>query len=159
MKTNRLVEIRRAWRGNSSRFYSPALWMTDVELEAVAARVKGCPVIVIHRAVKTAEVGSDLLERLTADSNGESNGATQSQATETRDQERKIASRSIKIEAIGDFAYRKIKPRIRLNGRWLEQAGFRPGHRVEIHLPKPGEMTLQFKEQLTHLMLENQGKR
>jgi hypothetical protein len=54
--------------------------------------------------------------------------------------------RTLKIEAIGDFAYRKVKPRIRLIGHWLEQAGFKPGHRVEIHLLKPGEMTLHFKE-------------
>ena len=55
--------------------------------------------------------------------------------------------RSLKIEAIGDFAYRKIKPRIRLSGHWLERAGFKPGHRAVIHELKPGELTLQFKEQ------------
>jgi hypothetical protein len=55
-------------------------------------------------------------------------------------------TRSLKIEAVGDFAYRKIKPRIRLSGQWLEKAGFKPGHRAEIHVPRPGEMTLQFKE-------------
>lgn len=60
-----------------------------------------------------------------------------------------LSQRTLKIETIGDFAYRKIKPRIRLSGHWLEQAGFKPGHRVEIHLLKPGAMTLQFKE--THL--------
>jgi hypothetical protein len=57
-----------------------------------------------------------------------------------------ISRRTLKIETVGDFAYRKIKPRIRISGHWLEQAGFKPGHRVEIHLLKPGEMTLQFKE-------------
>ena len=56
--------------------------------------------------------------------------------------------RTLKIETVGDFAYCKIKPRIRLTGHWLEQAGFKPGHRVEIHLLKPGEMSLQFKENL-----------
>jgi hypothetical protein len=55
-------------------------------------------------------------------------------------------TRNLKIEAIGDFAYRKIKPRIRLSGLWLERAGFRPGHRVEISSSKPGELSLQFKE-------------
>ena len=40
--------------------------------------------------------------------------------------------RSLKIEAIGDFAYRKVKPRIRLSGRWLEEAGFTPGKRVSV---------------------------
>ena len=55
--------------------------------------------------------------------------------------------RSLKIEAVGDFAYRKIKPRIRLSGQWLENAGFKPGHRVEISSSKPGELSLQFKEE------------
>jgi len=56
--------------------------------------------------------------------------------------------RTIKIEAVGDFAYRKIKPRIRLSGQWLERAGFRPGHRVEILQSNPGELSLQFKEEV-----------
>ena len=37
-------------------------------------------------------------------------------------------TRTLKIEATGDFAARKITPKIRLAGRWLEQAGFKPGH-------------------------------
>ena len=56
-------------------------------------------------------------------------------------------ARSLKIEAIGDFVYRRIKPRIRLSGQWLERAGFKPGHRVEISSPNPGELSLQFKEE------------
>jgi hypothetical protein len=55
-------------------------------------------------------------------------------------------SRTLKIEAVGDFAARKIKPRIRISGRWLGQAGFKPGHRVSIHSLKPGELTLQFQK-------------
>jgi hypothetical protein len=66
---------------------------------------------------------------------------------------KEIRQRTLKIEAIGDFAYGDIKPRIRLSGRWLERAGFKPGQHVEIHLLKPGEMTLQFKEEPT----ANQG--
>jgi len=63
------------------------------------------------------------------------------------DLEKPDRRRSLKIEAVGDFAYRKIKPRIRLSGHWLENAGFKPGHRVEISSSKPGEMSLQFKEE------------
>jgi hypothetical protein len=63
------------------------------------------------------------------------------------DLEKPVKRRSLKIEAIGDFAYRKIKPRIRLSGQWLEKAGFKPGHRAVIHVAGPGELTLQFKEQ------------
>jgi hypothetical protein len=54
--------------------------------------------------------------------------------------------RTLKIEAVGDFACGEIKPRIRLSGLWLERAGFKPGQRVEIHLHKPGEMRLQLME-------------
>ena len=57
--------------------------------------------------------------------------------------------RTLKIEAVGDFAGNKVKPRIRLTGHWLERAGFRPGHRVEISFSKPGELSLQFREEST----------
>ena len=54
--------------------------------------------------------------------------------------------RILKIEAVGDFAAGKIKPKIRLSGNWLEKAGFKPGHQAAIHVSRPGELTLQFKE-------------
>ena len=55
-------------------------------------------------------------------------------------------TRNLKIEATGDFALRRIKPRIRLMGQWLEMAGFKPGHRVEIQSLRVGELTLQFRK-------------
>jgi hypothetical protein len=55
--------------------------------------------------------------------------------------------RSLKIESAGDFFFRKITPRIRLAGRWLEQAGFKPGHRVEVRCEQPGSLSLRFLEQ------------
>lgn len=58
-----------------------------------------------------------------------------------------LGVRTLKIEAVGDFARKKVKPRIRITGRWLERAGFRPGHRVEISSSKPGELSLQFREE------------
>ena len=54
--------------------------------------------------------------------------------------------RNLKIEAAGDFALGKIQPKIRLTGRWLERAGFKPGHRVEVRLVEPGTLALQFVE-------------
>lgn len=60
--------------------------------------------------------------------------------TETR-------TRMLRIEATGDFFRKKITPRIRLNGKWLERAGFKPGNRVAITLEQPGTMTLRFVEQ------------
>jgi len=52
-------------------------------------------------------------------------------------------TRTLKIEATGDFWRRKIKPKIRLCGHWLEHAGFKPGHHVQVTVLKPGELTLQ----------------
>ncbi len=46
--------------------------------------------------------------------------------------------RSLKIAATGDFWRGKIKPQIRLAGRWLELAGFKPGRRVQIEISQPG---------------------
>ncbi len=55
--------------------------------------------------------------------------------------------RSLAIEATGDFFYRKVTPRIRLAGKWLEQAGFKPGHRVEVRIEQPGSLSLRLMEQ------------
>ena len=52
-------------------------------------------------------------------------------------------TRNLKIEATGDFAARKITPKIRLAGRWLERAGFPPGQRVTVELTDPGCLTLR----------------
>ena len=54
-------------------------------------------------------------------------------------------SRTLKIEAVGDFAACKVKPRIRICGDWLDRAGFKPGHRVIIHQLNSGELTLRFQ--------------
>jgi hypothetical protein len=40
--------------------------------------------------------------------------------------------RTLQIEADGDPYKGLIKPKIRLMGRWLEEAGFTPGHRVQV---------------------------
>ena len=43
-----------------------------------------------------------------------------------------MSTRSLAVEASGDFFYRRVRPKIRLSGRWLERAGFRPGSRVTV---------------------------
>jgi hypothetical protein len=58
-------------------------------------------------------------------------------------------TRNLKIEAAGDFWLVKVSPKIRLSGRWLEQAGFKPGHRVEVEISQPGTLTLRFLDQAT----------
>ena len=57
-----------------------------------------------------------------------------------------MKARTLKIEATGDFFRRKISPKIRLTGRWLERAGFKPGHRVEVELLETGCLKLRFVE-------------
>jgi hypothetical protein len=51
--------------------------------------------------------------------------------------------RSLKIEADGDGWAGKIKPKIRLKGKWLERAGFRPGSRVKVTSVTAGVMELR----------------
>lgn len=55
--------------------------------------------------------------------------------------------RSLKIEAIGDFARGQEIPRIRIAGQWLEQAGFKPGNRVQVLIEQPGSISLRFVEE------------
>lgn len=51
--------------------------------------------------------------------------------------------RTLKIEADGDAWKGLIKPKIRLMGRWLERAGFRPGNRVHVTCVAPGVIELR----------------
>jgi hypothetical protein len=53
-------------------------------------------------------------------------------------------ARNLAIEQTGDFFRGKVTPKIRLAGRWLERAGFKPGHRVEVRIDEPGILTLRF---------------
>jgi hypothetical protein len=54
-----------------------------------------------------------------------------------------LAVRKLKIEADGDFWKGLIKPKIRLMGRWLERAGFRPGNHVLVTCVAPGVIELR----------------
>ena len=60
-------------------------------------------------------------------------------------------TRTLKIESAGDFFYGRVSPKIRLSGRWLERAGFKSGHRVEVQIGQPGTLTLRFQEQFSPL--------
>lgn len=51
--------------------------------------------------------------------------------------------RRLKIESDGDFWKGLIKPKIRLRGRWLERAGFKPGAHVHVTCVAPGVMELR----------------
>jgi hypothetical protein len=53
--------------------------------------------------------------------------------------------RSLKVEAEGDPWRSKLKPKLRLVGRWLEQMGFPPGGRVEVSPIEPGLLQIKLK--------------
>lgn len=58
------------------------------------------------------------------------------------------AVRTLQIEADGDPWRGLIKPKIRLAGRWLEHAGFKPGERVQVTCLAPGILELRAPEPL-----------
>lgn len=63
--------------------------------------------------------------------------------------EPRSAVRTLQIEAEGDPWRGLIKPKIRLAGRWLEHAGFKPGERVQVTCLAPGLLELRAPEPLT----------
>jgi hypothetical protein len=54
-----------------------------------------------------------------------------------------VPLRTLKIEEDGDFSEHRVKPKIRLMGRWLEKAGFCPGGRVQVFCRAPGIIELR----------------
>ncbi len=54
-----------------------------------------------------------------------------------------LTVRRLKIETEGDSWKGLIKPKIRLMGRWLEQAGFKPGSCVQVTCAAPGVIELR----------------
>jgi hypothetical protein len=53
------------------------------------------------------------------------------------------AVRTLQIEKDGDFWRKRIKPKIRIMGKWLERAGFQPGTRVQVICVAPGVIELR----------------
>ena len=51
--------------------------------------------------------------------------------------------RRLKIEEHGDSWNGLLKPKIRLIGRWLARAGFRPGSHVHVVCVAPGVLELR----------------
>jgi hypothetical protein len=51
--------------------------------------------------------------------------------------------RTLKVEEDGDFFRRRIKPKIRITGQWLERAGFKPGTHVSVTCLAPGVIELR----------------
>ena len=51
--------------------------------------------------------------------------------------------RRLKIEEHGDAWNGLLKPKIRLVGRWLDRAGFKPGSHVHVVCVAPGVLELR----------------
>ena len=50
--------------------------------------------------------------------------------------------RILKVSEVGDFYLKRTRPLIRLQGKWLEEAGFPPNSHVIVHNPAPGVLNL-----------------
>jgi hypothetical protein len=65
------------------------------------------------------------------------------------------ATRHLKIEAAGDYWVGQVRPKIRLMGRWLEQAGFQPGDHVTVISVAPGILELRTSSPTTYANKSN----
>ena len=62
-----------------------------------------------------------------------------------------MSTRSLAVEETGHFSRRRTTvPYIRLRGRWLEQAGFRPGSRVAVTITAQGQLAITSEDLRTH---------
>ena len=52
-------------------------------------------------------------------------------------------TRQLSVYPIGDFWQGKLVPQIRLQGKWLEAAGIRPGDRVVVEVQGDGHLHIQ----------------
>ena len=58
----------------------------------------------------------------------------------------KPKKRILKVEEVGDFWRDRTKPRIRLKGKWLMNAGIHPNSHVEVENPQPGVLVIKLVE-------------
>ena len=52
-------------------------------------------------------------------------------------------SRVLKVRNIGDRYWKEVTPQIRLQGKWLLNAGIRPDSHVQITNPRNGELVIK----------------
>ena len=51
--------------------------------------------------------------------------------------------RVLKVRNIGDRYWKEVTPQIRLQGKWLLNAGIRPDSHVQITNPRNGELVIK----------------
>ena len=71
------------------------------------------------------------------------------ESTSRQQREPARSTRTLKIEAEGDAWKGLVKPKIRLMGRWLERAGFRPGSSVQVTCVASGMIELRSADAAT----------
>jgi hypothetical protein len=54
--------------------------------------------------------------------------------------------RTLKVQDIGDYFRKEVKPQIRLTGKWLLAAGLKPETHVRITNPQPGMLIVKSLE-------------
>lgn len=54
-----------------------------------------------------------------------------------------LSSRTLKVQNVGDYFRKEVKPQIRLQGKWLLSAGLRPDSLVRITNPRPGVLIVK----------------
>ena len=57
-----------------------------------------------------------------------------------------INSRVLKVAEIGDFWRKRTTPAIRLQGKWMAQAGLLPNRYVQVFNPCPGVLVIHILE-------------
>ena len=54
--------------------------------------------------------------------------------------------RRLKVEEAGDYWRKRTRPLVRLQGKWMLQAGIQPNSYVEVTNPQPGVLVLHIVE-------------
>lgn len=56
------------------------------------------------------------------------------------------ATHILKVQDVGDYHKKKVRPQIKLEGKWLLDAGLNPNKLVEVTNPVPGLLIVRSVE-------------
>lgn len=57
--------------------------------------------------------------------------------------------RTLKVQDVGDFAKKLVKPSIKLEGQWLMEAGINPYRTVTVSNPQPGTLIITLTQEIS----------
>jgi len=55
----------------------------------------------------------------------------------------KLKQRTLTVRNIGDYYRKEVILQIRLQGKWLIEAGMQPDTKVQVTNPRPGELVVK----------------